>query len=92
MPFLWKTPTARVLIIYTFIGIIGFFVLFFLDRAIEMAPVAKTAPIIYTVPIWYCLQDCIINGKLPGTMPVVGALIIGASFVFLRMDGSFGRV
>ena len=92
VPFLWKTPTPRLLVIYTLIGIIGFFCLFFLDKAIEMAPVSTTAPIIYTVPIWYCLQDCIIKGRPPGMMSVAGALIIVVSFVFFAMDGSSRRV
>lgn len=86
MPFLWKSPTPQVLIIFTAIGISGFFVLFFLDKAIEMAPVSKTAPVIYMVPIWYCLQECIIKCRAPGRMSVVGALVIIVSFVFLAMD------
>lgn len=92
MLFLWKTPSIQMVFLYTCIGISGVLLLFFLDKAIEMAPVSLTASVIYSVPIWSFLQDCFIKGKIPGPMSVAGALIILVSFVLIVGCVLSGRV
>jgi drug/metabolite transporter (DMT)-like permease len=92
VPFKWKMPSLDVLIVYALIGLSGYLGLYFLDKSIEMAPVSLTAPLIYTVPLWSCVQQSIITGKPPGSMAVAGALIIVLTSAFIILAVWSGRV
>jgi drug/metabolite transporter (DMT)-like permease len=92
VPLHWKMPSPKVLLVYTCIGLTGYLGLFFLDKSIELAPVSLAAPLMYTVPLWSCIQEIIITGKPPGTMATAGALIITAASTFIVLAVWSGRV
>jgi len=83
VPFSWKTPTAPLVGIYVGIGFFGYLALLFLDKSMELAPAALTAPLIYTQPIWVDLFDYLVHGHKPGLAPVIGATIILVAAVYL---------
>ena len=92
VPLQWKMPSPKVLLVYIGIGLTGYLGLFFLDKSIELAPVSLTAPLIYTVPLWSCIQEIIITEKPPGAMAAAGALIITATSAFIVLAVWSGRV
>lgn len=83
MPFSWKPPTISIIAIYIGIGFFGYLTLAFLDKSLELAPAALTAPLIYTQPIWVDLFDFMINRRIPELHTVVGATIIIAAMTCL---------
>jgi drug/metabolite transporter (DMT)-like permease len=91
-PFQWKMPSLKVLADYVGIGLLGYISLYFLDKSIELAPVSLSSPLIYTEPVWSCIQKFIISGKLPGNLAVAGALIILGTSVFIVLAVWSGRV
>ena len=92
VPFQWKMPSPKVLVVYTCIGLSGYLFLFLLDKSIEMAPVSLSAPMIYTVPLWSGIQEIIFTGKPLGRMATAGAFIIAATSAFLVLAVWSGRV
>jgi drug/metabolite transporter (DMT)-like permease len=79
IPFVWKVPSIKALVLFASIGLTGYFGLYFLDKSIELAPVSLVFPLIYTVPLWDSIQAFALTGRLPGTMGIVGALIISTT-------------
>jgi drug/metabolite transporter (DMT)-like permease len=92
VPFQWKMPSLQVLAVYSSIGLSGYICLFFLDKAIELAPASLAAPMIYTVPLWSCVIESITTGKPPGGMAAAGALIVVATSAYLVLGEWSGRV
>jgi drug/metabolite transporter (DMT)-like permease len=91
LPLDWKTPTLRVIGIYTGIGLSGYLCLYFLDKTMEMAPAALTAPFIFTVPLWSSVLEYFIHHKVPTALSWLGAIIIVAASVYIILVESIGR-
>ncbi len=83
IPFSWKTPTVGLVGIYIGIGFFGYITLLLLDKALELAPAALTAPLIYSQPVWIDMFQFLSNGSRPGLSTVAGAMIIIATVVYL---------
>jgi len=88
----WKLPSPGVLIVYVCTGLSGYLCLFSLDKAIELAPAALVAPLIYTAPLWSCIQESVSTGKPPGGIVVIGALIVVATSAYVMLAEWSGRV
>jgi drug/metabolite transporter (DMT)-like permease len=52
MPSVWHTPSLKAALAMIGIGVWGFVLLLFLDRALAWAPASLVAPFIYTQCIW----------------------------------------
>jgi drug/metabolite transporter (DMT)-like permease len=83
IPFSWHRPTVGVVGIYIGIGFFGYLTLLFLDKALELAPAALTAPLIYLQPIWLDMLTFLSTGNRPGLSAVAGAMIIIATVVYI---------
>jgi len=79
MPLKWKMPSIYVAGIYISIGLSGYWLLFFLDKSLELAPAALTAPLIYTVPIWSLAIHSFAYKEVPVSIKLIGAIIIIAA-------------
>jgi hypothetical protein len=52
LPSVWSRPTLHGLLAMSAIGVLGWFALYALDRALEGAPAAILAPVLYTELVW----------------------------------------
>jgi drug/metabolite transporter (DMT)-like permease len=91
LPLAWKMPTLRVIGIYTGIGLSGYLCLYFLDKTMEMAPAALTAPFFFTIPLWTGILEYIIYHKAPLPLTWLGAVIVLATSAYLVLVESIGR-
>jgi drug/metabolite transporter (DMT)-like permease len=91
LPLDWKTPTLRVIGMYAGIGLSGYLCLYFLDKTTEMAPVAMTAPFIFTVPLWSGVLEYLFYHKAPVALTWFGAIIIIAVSAYVILVESIGR-
>ena len=92
VPFHWVMPSIKVMVVYTCIGLSGYFCLYFLDKSVELSPVSITAPLLYTIPLWSCLQTFFVHGKFPGGMAAVGALMISTISALVILIVCFGQI
>lgn len=76
MPFMWRQPSAKELLLNIAIGLDGFLVLYCLDKAMEWAPAAITAPFLYTQNVFMVLFQALSTGTIPGGMTLAGVAVI----------------
>jgi drug/metabolite transporter (DMT)-like permease len=77
LPYFWKNMNITALLTMSIIGFLGFWVLYFLDKALEQAPASILAPFLYVQPIFAL---------------ILGSLLFRQSPSFLRLVGSFGLI
>jgi drug/metabolite transporter (DMT)-like permease len=83
IPLFWQTPSRAGLVEMAFVGLIGCFGLFVLDRALEIASAAAIAPAICMQPVWAEL----LSFRRPGWHSVIGAaLVIAGGAVSLGLQ------
>ncbi len=83
VPFYWTPPSAEMLVYLISLGIVAFFVQYFLTKAYFMAPASVIAPLIYFNLLWAMLIDIMILGNLPSLYTLIGAFIIILSNLFI---------
>lgn len=66
MPSVWHTPSLKAALAMIGIGVWGFVLLLFLDRALAWAPASLVAPFIYTQCIWGDALELIRRGSIQG--------------------------
>ena len=76
MPALWRPLTLKAAAGMALIGLSGFGLLFALDRALELAPVALVAPFLYSEPIWYLLASKVLHPSPFHILDLAGLLLI----------------
>jgi drug/metabolite transporter (DMT)-like permease len=83
MPFFWQPLTLYSASLMVSIGLIGYVVLFTLDKSLEFAPASTIAPFIYTQPVWLVILTYLSSGHFPGKLALLGVAIIVASGLYL---------
>jgi drug/metabolite transporter (DMT)-like permease len=79
MPRVWIQPSLRDLGLLICIGLVGWVVLFALDRAADVAPPAAPAPILGLIPLISCLVAQTAAHAWPGHRFWAGALLMGGA-------------
>src|SRR5262245_59436793 len=90
-PWFWKTPGPRDLLLMMAIGVLGYLALFYIDRALDEAPVAKVASFALAQPVAGVLRDAVLRGRQPTPTSIVGVLVVFAAwavFVWPAADGA----
>jgi drug/metabolite transporter (DMT)-like permease len=90
-PTVWVAPTAIDGSLMILIGLVGFGLLWAMDRAFELAPASLLAPYSYSLPIWTMLESSLLMGTRPYSSAIFGGVIIIGSlfFLFIRESGDF---
>jgi drug/metabolite transporter (DMT)-like permease len=83
LPLFWQPLTLKSGLLMVSIGLIGFLVLYTLDKSLELAPVSVVAPFAYTQPIWLIALAYILVGYLPDGWAIIGMLIVASSAFYL---------
>jgi drug/metabolite transporter (DMT)-like permease len=83
MPTVWRTPSLKTLLFMIGIGVLGFFVLLCLDRALSAAQTAFAAPFIYTQCVWYDGMELFRHQFRPGLHQLLGLILIVGSLVWV---------
>ncbi|HTI28980.1 MAG TPA: DMT family transporter [Methylomirabilota bacterium] len=84
VPSFWRTPSVADLAIMVSIGILGFFFLLGLDKALDAAPAAWVAPFTLVTPIWTVAIDVALRGQPLMRHTIAGMVVLlGAGLVLL---------
>jgi drug/metabolite transporter (DMT)-like permease len=86
MPSVWHTPSLKAALAIIGIGVWGFVLLLFLDRALAFSPASLVAPFIYTQCIWGDALELIRRRFHPGLHELLGSILIMGSLarIFAR--------
>ncbi len=80
MGFVWQTPTWQDLGVMTGIRLLGWLLLYLLDRATELAAANRLAPMLFSQVLWTLALRVGMGGGAPGTSALVGAtLLVGVT-------------
>ena len=85
VPTFWRPLSWKAAAVMGLIGLLGFGLLFALERALETAPVSASAPFLYTTPIWYMLFSATLHHTPIHTRDLAGALVILIPTVLLAL-------
>jgi drug/metabolite transporter (DMT)-like permease len=83
MPSVWHTPSLKAALAMIGIGVWGFVLLLFLDRALAWAPASLVAPFIYTQSIWGDALELIRRRFHPGLHELLGSIPIMGSLAWI---------
>ena len=83
MPSVWHTPSLKAALAMIGIGVWGFVLLLFLDRALAWAPASLVAPFIYTRCIWGDALELIRRRFHPGLHELLGSILIMGSLAWI---------
>ncbi len=86
LPLFWQPLAIKSGLMMALIGLIGFLVLFTLDKSLELAPASIVAPFTYTQPIWLAGLTYLLTGQLPGKLAALGIVVIVGSALYLLKD------
>ena len=82
LPFFWKTMNITALIAMSVIGFLGFWTLYFLDKAVERAPASVLAPFLYSQPVFSVFLSSFLFRQSPGLLRLTGSIcLIGIGIV-----------
>jgi drug/metabolite transporter (DMT)-like permease len=76
--YFWQPLGLVALLVMAIIGILGFWSLYFMDKACEHAPVSTFTPILFTQPIFTVLLSYVLFQSVPSTMAILGTLLLVA--------------
>lgn len=74
----WRPLNLTAFSAMTAIGILGFWSLYFLDKALERAPVSVVTPFLYGEPVFMLLLAYFLFGTSPSTVGVLGGILLFA--------------
>lgn len=81
LPWIWTTPTVRDLALMMTIGVLGYVVLLFIDRALDVAPVSKVAPFALAQPLAAVVVDAGLWHQMPTRANLAGVAIVLAAWL-----------
>ncbi len=86
MPFYWVTPTARDLLVFAAIGIVGYFTILGFDKAAELAPTWISAPFGFIQPVLTLLADWFVGTTFPGrlSLGIAGLIVLYLAYLLWR--------
>ena len=86
----WRPLNLTALSAMTAIGILGFWSLYFLDKAVERAPVSVVTPFLFGEPVFMLLLGYCLFGNSPSTLAILGGgflvIIIGSLILYELLD------
>lgn len=91
LPWVWVTPTSRVLMLYLATGIVGAIGQICMTFAMKLAPASVAAPFEYTQIIWAVLFDVAIWGVAPTTTTLVGAGVVIVTGLYILYRAARNR-
>jgi hypothetical protein len=78
MPFIWQRPPLSAVLPVIAVGLLGYVILFLMDRALHLSTVAVAAPVVFLQPaieaVWF-------GGPLGRAATLGIAMIIGAALL-----------
>jgi drug/metabolite transporter (DMT)-like permease len=83
LPFRLVVPDLQTLGLLVLIGVIGGVGQLMLTESLRIAPVGVVAPFDYTQLLWASVIGFLVWGELPRPFTIVGALIVGASGLYI---------
>lgn len=85
LPGVWTMPSPATLGMMAAIGVLVLGLLYGIDRATDLAPVSRTAPVLYSQPVWMLLIAMLAGSAHPGRANLLGAglVIIVCSAIFV---------
>jgi len=83
MPWVWVTPTAKVLLLYCGAGVVGGVAQIAMTFALKLAPASVVSPFEYTKIIWAVLFDLTIWGTSPAGTTLIGAAVVVATGLYI---------
>jgi drug/metabolite transporter (DMT)-like permease len=89
LPYFWKSMNIAALLTMSLIGFLGFWCLYFLDKAVERAPTSVLAPFLYAQPIFALFLNSFFFRQSPSLIRLAGSLSvigIGVFLAFLKMQ------
>ncbi len=81
MPFIWRWPSAAAVLPVILIGVLGYVLLWFIDRATHLASVATIAPIAFLQPAVEVLWFTLMGGGVVGRSVTLGAVLVAIAIV-----------
>lgn len=92
MPYVWRWPTPQSLVPILVIGVLGYVVLWCLDRALHLAPVAAVAPVMFVQAsiemLWFGGIHSASSGLPLAGLLLVCVAVIGAAMHARRIRGN----
>jgi drug/metabolite transporter (DMT)-like permease len=81
MPFIWRWPTRDAVLPVLMIGVLGFVLLWFLDRATHLATVATIAPLAFLQPLVETIWFTLAGGGTIGRSVMLGTVLVVTAMV-----------
>lgn len=92
MPWVWVTPTPRVLLYYLGAGVVGGLAQIAMTTALKLAPASVVSPFEYTQIGWAVLFDLALWGVSPSATTLVGAaIVVGTGLYIFRHEAGLRR-
>jgi drug/metabolite transporter (DMT)-like permease len=86
----WRPLNLIAFSAMTAIGILGFWSLYFLDKAVERAPVSVVTPFLFGEPVFILLLGYFLFGSSPSTVAILGGvflfMVIGSLILHELLD------
>jgi len=76
LPYFWHPLTRIAFYAMASIGILGFWSLYFLDKAYEIAPVSTVTPFLFSEPIFIVIFSYFLFRTVPSMMAIVGSVLL----------------
>jgi len=76
LPYFWQHLNRTAFYAMAAIGILGFWSLYFLDKAYECALVSTVTPFLFAEPIFIVVFSYFLFGSVPSTLAVLGSVIL----------------
>lgn len=83
LPRFWQSLDRTTLFAMAAIGILGFWSLYFLDKAYERATVSTVTPFLFAEPIFILIFGYFLFGKIPSIMAILGSILLVVVILFL---------
>ena len=87
LPYFWQSMNIMALITMCLIGFLGFWALYFLDKAYELTPVSVLAPLLYSQPTFSVLLSFLLFRQPPGFFRLAGSaglISMGTLVIFME--------
>jgi drug/metabolite transporter (DMT)-like permease len=83
LPRFWQPLNGTALFAMAAIGILGFWSLYFLDKAYECAMVSTVTPFLFAEPIFILIFGYVLFGRVPSMTAILGSIFLVVIILFL---------
>jgi drug/metabolite transporter (DMT)-like permease len=81
--YFWRPLSSTAFFAMAAIGILGFWSLYFLDKAFERALVSTVTPFLFAEPIFTVILSYFMFGSVPSVMAIAGSLVLTITIICL---------